>query len=579
MKQCATKVRLGESTVIIKNDARQLAVFILTLVIFCAGMAASMQNRWIALLATAVLAIVLLLHVFMNQVSISRYHVPLVALPILFLLSSLATNGLTWFAFGQVLLFSVPLMAALVMTNQRNSLIVIAIGAVFLALVSLSGEILPFIRNTITPAGFNSSPRVRLQTILWYANVGAVMFGCGIFALLGIETRNNILRATKWLLIVLLAVCIFLTGSRTIISFMIVLPLIYVLHTFKAWRAAVVLAFILSSAVVLILIFNPRLLLVSELAYRFIYWWDAVNAFINQPLWGLGPEGYVFNIFELQSAIYRTRLVHNAFVQIAVDAGVFALIALCCAFAFSLIHNFRINKSIFFINLLILLHSFMDSIFIYFPTLFIFGICCSRVCTAEKKAVSVKKRFFMYAAAASAALFISVTSLYISVGERFYSVGLGSPYVDGFESPRDAYRRALQVMPQDFRATIELAWVYILRSEHENAVELLMSTDSERFNRGFRYKLLTYAYKGMGCLDGWNYATLAFLKYAPMYQFAFNERREFLIAAYRSNFINVYEFESEFSLLMDKAAAVNESLPFLTQFFVERDRAIRLEMP
>ena len=538
-----------------------------------------MQNRWIAFAAITILAIAVLFQAFISRVSISLYHVPLVALPVLYLLSAVATNGLTWFAFGQVLLMSVPLMAALIITDVRNPLFIIAFGACFLAVVSLSGEVVPFLPNTITPAGFNLSPRIRLQTLIWYANIGAVVFGCGIFALLGITARNTALNVLKWLLIIFLAICIILTGSRAVVSFMLVLSLAYVIHSFKAWRVAIVLAVVMSLAAILVLIINPRLVFVSELVFRFVYWWDAARAFSSQPLWGLGPEGYLFRIFEIQSAIYRTRIVHNAFVQVAIDAGVFALIALCSAFALSLMHNFKTNKSIFYITLLLLLHSFMDSIILYFPTLFILGICCSRDNVSEKVSVSVNKEIFVFAATVTAAFFISITSLYVSVGERFYSMGVNSTYEEDFKVPRDAYRRALQVMPQDFRATIELAWVYILREEHKYAAELLLSTCSERFNRGFRYKLLVYAYRGMGCFERWNDATHTFLRYAPMYQLAFNARRDFLVFAYRSDIISSTEFYAEFSLLLDKAVSVNESLPFLSQFLVERDRAIRLSMP
>ena len=539
---------------------------IIVAIIFCIGMLCSLQNRFLALFLTAALACFAAFRVLSGRTSLSIVHIPLAALPFLYLLSAVV-NGLTYYAIGQAMLMCIPLLASLCLPNTKSALPIIVAGALFLAIASLFGAIVPFIPNTFTPAGFHSDPRSRLQTLLTYANTGGLLFACGIFALLGMKPGRQAHMLVKYLAVVLLAVCVFLTGSRFVLAQMLMLFIIYTFIRYKTKKIAFLTVGVLSTTVPLILVFRPEFLINSSLALRLIYWSDTIRAVAANPILGLGPEGFIFRIHELQSAIYVVRYIHSAFLQVAIDAGIPALIALCTISVMALRHTWKESRTMFFILLFLLAHSAIDANFSFFPALMLFGMCATRPTTATHKS-GIK------ALACLALLLVFTASIYLFIGESFYSRGLRADREGRFGDARQAFQTSLAWMPGDFRSTMRLAWVHILEHEQEQAIVLLLDSHPINFNRAVRSELLVIAYKNLGMYPEWGAETLSLLEYAPLRQVAYIERSEYLIAAHFSLLISTETYETKFAALLARLETANQSVHPLARFLLERDRAL-----
>jgi len=545
--------------------------------VFCIGMLASEPNRWLALLLTAILISVALAHVLFKYVSISSRHIPLILLPLLYLVSSIVTNGVTFFSIGQTLLMCVPLIASLCVTNTRSALLIIIVGVSFLAITSLLGGIIPGIPNTFTPSGHFGDPRMRLQTTLLYANTGAMLFGCGIFALLGMKSHQTVHRILKYALLFLLVVCLLLTGSRLAITITVVLLCSYFLLLINAkkilfafWGIGIIVTIVAITTI-------PERVIGTSLALRLIYWSDAIRAIIRYPFFGLGAEGFIFRIHELQSAIYVTRTVHNGFLQAGIDAGIPAVITLLVLFLISLKNRWKENKGAFFSLLLLMFHSAVDFNLSFFPVLMVLGMLSLSQEEENCYPVITKQTIIHRTTTVFLAFIISTSSVYLSVGERFHSVGERAARFGEFGRAEEAYRIGLSMMPQDFRITFRLAWVYIQTGRPENAIILLKDSDPLRFNRAVRSQLLVMAYRDLAKLEEWDNETLSQIKYAPFRQEAYLDRDWFLLIAYLSSFITEFELEYEQALLRIMMAEANESLHWLSGFRVERDMLLRLD--
>lgn len=60
----------------------------------------------------------------------------------------------------------------------------------------------------------------------------------------------------------------------------------------------------------------------STLIGRIIYWKDGFHELLRHPF-GLGYLGYYFKEFDIQTASYSVRYIHNDFLQLALDTGIF----------------------------------------------------------------------------------------------------------------------------------------------------------------------------------------------------------------------------------------------------------------
>jgi len=538
---------------------------IITTVIFCGATLCSLENRRLTFLFASVLAVFAAIRIIMKRVSFSVAHIPLAVLPLSYILAALANEGMTFYSIGQAVIMCVPLLASLCLPNLRSSLPVIAVGICFFGVASLLGLVIPFIPNTFTPSGFHSDPRARLQTLLNYANTGAILFGCGLFALLGIQAGK--LKIVKHLLFIFFMVCMILTGSRMGVAFTLALFVAYLLYQRGAKKVILAVACLSVVSIVTVLIIKPELVIDSSLATRMIYWSDASGAFIGSPVFGLGPEGFIFRIYELQSAIYTVTLVHSAFLQAAVDAGLLALIALLLTSAIALKRALKENPVFFFLLLLLLIHSSVDITMSFVPVLMIIGFTFTCPATAK---LNIKAKTAVIAALVP----ILAMSSYLHIAEGIYSNGIKYERRGMLAEAAEAYQDSISLMSGDFRSIIRLAGVYILRHEQEKAIDLLIGADSDNFNRASRSELLVIAYKNLGRYHDWNTETLALLEFARFKQTTYAERAEYLLAAYYSSLLSDIEYQTEYQTLLGKVDDANRSLHGLSRFLQEKDVSI-----
>ena len=598
------------------NATRNLDAIILASV-YCAGMLCSWEERRLALLLTAALVCYAAFRLLFGRVSFCVVHIPLAALPCLYLLSSVAVGGLTFYAAGQTVLMCVPLLACLCVADTRRILPVIVAGACFLAVGSLLGALVPYIPNTFVPAGYNSDPRPRLLTLLGYANTGGMLLGLGILALIGMRSSDRkgsgdrgqgselgrvcfltAPKALKCAAIAVLAVCMFLTGSRLAIAQMAVLLFAYFLLWRRAKKTAIASAAALTLAVIFSLALKPELLLGETMALRLVYWLDASKAIAATPVFGLGPEGFIFKIHELQSAIYVIKQLHNAFLQAAVDAGIPALLSLAAVFALALIHSWKESKKTsferdgrtrFFVLLLLLLHSVVDFNFAFFPALMVLGMCCAYGAPSSERTEPSKRfrhngsngptkcaRLIKPVVICAAALPILFFSVYIAIGESHYAAGDKAAASGSFDVAEAAYLSAQMAMPGDFRSTYRLARLYVNHSEPQKALEVLAASDPARFNDAVRSELRVIAYRDAGMIAEWGDETLFQLACAPRRQRSYSDRLEFLDAAQLSKLISNREYiEEQFSLRASLVSA-NNSMNYFAPFIPEKDRVLVL---
>ena len=550
---------------------RKNSGMIITAFIFCGGMVCTLERRSLVFFFVAVLAVFAAVRIVTGCVTFSPIHVPLIILPLSYILASFSCGFTTFYSIGQSIMMCVPLLASLCLPNKRNIMPVIAIGACFLCMASILGLVVPLIQNTLTPSGFHSDSRIRLQTLLNYANTGAIVFGCGILALIGIQPKK--FKKTKYIAITFLSICIILTGSRLGIAMTLAASAFYILYQRRAIKAILVIVCVVSIAITATIVIKPSLVLNSSLAMRAIYWSDALRAFARNPIFGLGPEGYIFKLHELQTAIYTVTLVHNAYLQTAIDAGLIALLALLSVSAMALKQSWTDSKSVFFILVLLLLHSSLDIDLNFFPSLMLLGLCISDSTLANKSKHYKKTQFAVFVMIVPTI----IVSLYLVIGESIYANGLKFDRSGRIKEAAETYHYSLLWMPRDFRSSIRLAGDYILMHEQEKAIEYLSTIDCQNFNKASRSELLVVAYKNLGYYPEWNAESISLLMYAPYKNNSYKERAEYLLAAYYSMLITEGEYATEYKSLLNRIDEVNRSINGISRFLLEKDRLLRID--
>jgi hypothetical protein len=542
-------------------------------VIFCAGMLCPREERWLVFILTALLAIYAVMRYMKREIRFTVIHIPLTALPVFYLISSVANDGLTFYAVGQIMLMCVPLLASVCIKDLNEVFIVVTIGVCFLAIMSLLGLFVPFISNTFTPAGHNSDPRPRLQTLLGYANTGGALLGCGIFALLGIKANTQFCRVLKHILILLVSSCLILTLSRFAISQITILLCGYFLIKNKRNKTLLFCVIALLTIALAVVLLKTEWLITSTLAFRFIYWLDAFKVFITNPVLGVGPEVYIFRVHEYQSAIYVIKQVHCAWLQAAVDAGLPALLALTVIFILAIKQSWRKSREMTFILLMLLLHSSVDITLGFFSAVMILGMCSSSL----ESYANEKKKIVFHFATCSVSLVIIIVSVYLAVGEYFHTQGEHAALQGEYGVAEQAYKTGLRVMPNDFRTTYKLAWLYIHTGKPKEAVKVLTKSHYQRFNSAVRSELLVIAYKKAGLYEEWGNETLELLKHAPRRQSAYSERLDYLSTARNRMILTEQEYEAEYASLVNALNTINKTMNILTQFIPEKDRTLKLE--
>lgn len=142
----------------------------------------------------------------------------------------------------------------------------------------------------------------------------------------------------------------------------------------------------------------------STLNGRFLYWKDAVRMIIKNPL-GLGYMGYYFLQPQFQTGNYVTKFVHNDILQTALDAGVFAAIALCIMIFVNIRKSEERNRIVLSVIFLQCLFDFDLQFSIMFCMMLMCmddgkGIICQCPASFLKKVCCITGAVYVYFAAA-----------------------------------------------------------------------------------------------------------------------------------------------------------------------------------
>lgn len=258
---------------------------------------------------------------------------------------------------------------------------------------------------------FNDRRIVRLQSLLGYANTTAVLLGCGYFAILALWQKTQ----KKWLLYLSSGVLIalYLTVSKAAIPLFLAVGTLLVFRH-REYERVFILGNLSAAGIALSVLFLPiihaaKLLLIiagicasgywlgqrrenlrrlfwlpivgaaailsgfavflrmkhidifKTLFGRITYMKDAAFLCLRHPLLGIGPGGWRYYQFGVQTSGYSVSSVHNGPLQILLEYGlVFFLLffALLCYAAYRLFREKRAAEGAAF--LLVLLHSLVD---------------------------------------------------------------------------------------------------------------------------------------------------------------------------------------------------------------------------
>jgi len=206
----------------------------------------------------------------------------------------------------------------------------------------------------------------RLQSFLQYANTTALFMGSGVF--LSIDRLFKTKKYKYILFSCLFAISLFLTQSRiTFITFICVFLLYVLLSLHKKYR--LILCGVLFASVLIILCVGGRIARISlfepTLVERVITYFDAIKAIVLKPIFGIGLGNWQYLSFSFQSAPYQVKYIHNLYLQVALDAGIIAALAMFIVVASNIIKNFKKKNIYYYIFIFVVLQSAFEVNFNY----------------------------------------------------------------------------------------------------------------------------------------------------------------------------------------------------------------------
>ena len=206
----------------------------------------------------------------------------------------------------------------------------------------------------------------RLDGVFQYANTWA-QYQMVCLILLGMKENR---RSVDYILMPVLLIGVFLTGSRSAILLMTAIAIgggiLYAIRSKKVISLVAAAAFLLLSGVAASLLSGGMVLKrisqitvsSSSLNGRLLYWKDGLEILKKHPL-GIGYGGYQYQQATVQTGIYTVRYIHNEYLQAAMDGGIIAgllLLALVCSLFLKKTNTKRERVVI----LAIAVHSFCD---------------------------------------------------------------------------------------------------------------------------------------------------------------------------------------------------------------------------
>ena len=228
----------------------------------------------------------------------------------------------------------------------------------------------------------------RLGGFFQYPNTFALYLLIGIIILI----YKSKYKKEDYINLAILFIGILLTGSRSIFIFTIITLGILILQRKELRKKVLVGASsaLIIGGIVSIMTNNyqniGRFLTISlnssTLLGRLLYYKDGLKLLIQNPF-GLGYMGYYYIQPQIQTGVYTTKFVHNDFLQMALDCGLFALVIILVLIVSGIISKniSRRNKSII---LVIALSSLLEFNFQFLIIFFVLLLCLDRGCLRIK---------------------------------------------------------------------------------------------------------------------------------------------------------------------------------------------------
>lgn len=225
-----------------------------------------------------------------------------------------------------------------------------------------------------------------LQGVFGYANTMALFSGIGIVLAVYYRTLNKDYKFVHECILIINVAAFLLTKSLFGFAALILAILVTLFIRFKGSRKYILISAGIIAIVVLgiFLTDNEEVFLRSTVASRLIYWHDALNVIIRHPL-GIGVHNWESIQYEVQTADYSVKYVHNGFIQLLLDGGIlaFAGLALLIVYGYiGLIREYAEKKNELYLCLIAILtfivaHSFVDINFAYGIVWFLLGLILS----------------------------------------------------------------------------------------------------------------------------------------------------------------------------------------------------------
>ena len=213
-----------------------------------------------------------------------------------------------------------------------------------------------------------------IQSVFGYGNTLAVFAGIGIILSIYYIKKNKNYAFANEVICGINVLCLLFTGSKLGIASLVFATIVALCIKYPKIIKWIMIAFlaVIISVILLFVIGKEDIIIGSTLACRLIYWNDALKVIISYPF-GIGIDNWQNIQYEVQSAAYSVKYVHNGFLQLGLDGGwlvLFGVLFLIGKGFFDIIIKYKNTKEDFYLYLLsiltlIVVHGFVDIDFAY----------------------------------------------------------------------------------------------------------------------------------------------------------------------------------------------------------------------
>lgn len=213
-----------------------------------------------------------------------------------------------------------------------------------------------------------------IQSVYGYANTMAVFAGIGIILSIYYIKKNKNYAFANEVVCGINIFCLIFTGSKLAIVSLLFAALVALCIKYPKIIKSIMIVFFVGiiSIILLFVMGKADIIIGSTLACRLIYWNDALKVIISHPF-GIGIDNWQNIQYEVQSAAYSVKYVHNGFLQLGLDGGLIVLFGVLFLIGkgfFYIIIKYKNTKEDFYLYLLsiltlIVVHGFVDIDFAY----------------------------------------------------------------------------------------------------------------------------------------------------------------------------------------------------------------------